>query len=1164
MPFSLDVPTARAQLGSPDFRRAYIDVVPQSDGTYQITVRIQRGNTVTTAISKVTVPKPPPNLRIGFSGSTGGSTNVHEIRNLAILQRPFADDDLATTLFNQPVSLNVISNDVFPGSNFNPGTVDLDPFTAGIQSTLTLSGRGTFSASSGGVVTFTPSGTFAGVISIPYSVKNTLNDDPALSAENQQNVSNPANITVIVRGADLATSVTGPSSATTGSTITYTVSTANLGTEPATNVAPTIQLPTGLTNVTVSSGSYNSGTGLVTFGTVSSLAPSASPISNTVSFTAPSPRLLTAPASATTPTPDPVATNNTATISTIIGQLPNPAEVCATPGKDGPGALSTTGTQPNTYFPGVSVANDRRSIVLNAGTGATAIAAGDLLLVMQMQGADINSTNSSAYGSGGSGGSGNLTSNYTAGTYEYAVAANAVTVAGTNKTLQLANPLTNTYVNQDFTTGNGQRRFQVIRIPQYSSLTVSGAVTGLAWNGTVGGVLAVDVAGQTTFSASSILDMNGKGFRGGGGVDYDGNNSYGINDFRNLASNNKQAAHGSKGEGIAGTPRYINIDGTSTDTNVEGYPGGSVGQGAPGNAGGGGTDAFPTGSNGGNTGGGGGGNGGNGGNGGGYNTSATGGKPGTAAASAAAGRIFLGGGGGAGSANSNSAEASSGADGGGIIILRTGLVSGSGIIRANGDAALNLTANDEGAGGGGAGGTVLIAAQNPTGLTNLVVEANGGRGGNARTNTNDIYGGGGGGGGGLIYSNGNISTSSVAGAGTNGTSSNGTANGTTAGTAGTVNRNASLPAGIAGAGDCLPTLTVDLKTTTPTVQRTGADGTPVNPALYTMTLFNTGGQASNVSPLVNLTSNIFQFDGTFTPEVVLTLANGTTTTAPAGFANPTSGVSLLSFGSFTMPAGARLTVTFRATIAASAQNNLAYQASAAVTYLNPLRTTASGTIQPGQNYAGGTDNSLGAAGGSNYTASSSTAEDVTIARPLPVTLTAFAVAASGQDAKLTWSTAQELNNDRFEVERSLDGASFERVGSVQGKGTTSVASTYTYVDAKAGRLSLKPIYYRLRQVDLDGTFSYSPVRTVRFERPAKMSIALYPNPHTGRATLDLTALPAGEYVVDITDLAGRHVQQLRVTGASENPLALTKLPLGTYFVRVHNNQVNLTLPMVRN
>src|SRR5262249_13172071 len=145
----------------------------------------------------------------------------------------------------------------------------------------------------------------------------------------------------------------------------------------------------------------------------------------------------------------------------------------------------------NTYFPGTnSPTAGSNSIVLGASTGAsTPISVGDLVLIIQIQGADINSTNNNNYGGNNGNGAGAVNTNFSAGLYEYAIATSNVPVGGGTLTVRgsgAGNGLVNGYFNAN-AGAQGQRRFEVIRVPQYSSVTLGGLVTAPAWNGTTGG-----------------------------------------------------------------------------------------------------------------------------------------------------------------------------------------------------------------------------------------------------------------------------------------------------------------------------------------------------------------------------------------------------------------------------------------------------------------------------------------------------------------------------------------------------------------------------------------------------------------------------------------------------------------------------------------------------
>ena len=175
-------------------------------------------------------------------------------------------------------------------------------------------------------------------------------------------------------------------------------------------------------------------------------------------------------------------------------------------------------------------------------------------------------------------------------------------------------------------------------------------------------------------------------------------------------------------------------------------------------------------------------------------------------------------------------------------------------------------------------------------------------------------------------------------------------------------------------------------------------------------------------------------------------------------------------------------------------------------------------------------------------------------RPLPVELLSFAAQALGRDARLNWRTATETNNDYFELQRSLDGRTFGAFGRVAGAGTSSRATDYAHTDAGIGATTTGPVYYRLRQVDRDGSFAYSPVRTVSFDQASagKPGISLFPNPATPAATttLDLGLLPAGTYQVRVLDALGRQVLTATAEGGKTTPLDLRASASGTYIVLV--------------
>lgn len=450
--------------------------------------------------------------------------------------------------------------------------------------------------------------------------------------------------------------------------------------------------------------------------------------------------------------------------------------------------ITSPNTIINTYYPGtasVSAGATKISVgAKNSNSSTTAISPGDLLLVIQMQGSTINYTNTSAYGGGTTTYSGYLTS--IAGKYEYVYAASGVI----NNTIYLGGTLKNSYTVSAATATAGQYTFQVVRVARYLNLIINAgaSVTCPSWDGSSGGIIAINASGTITLNGGTVIDAKGKGFRGGAGHQVSGGSVNGFEVVSNAPTYFSYVGyHGSKGEGIAGTPRHIPryTDSTLIDLGVEGYPGGSYAKGAPANAGGGGTDGDNN--NSANSGGGGGGNKGAGGRGGHtYNNNLDhGGYGGVSLTSIAQNNLIFGGGGGAGTTNNGTAApntfnvklgfCSSGGQGGGLVFIFSAAVSGTGSIDARGND--GLSAGQDGGGGGGGGGSVYFYSANGAGLTNVTINAAGGRGGDAWAVTLDDgtpnngameHGPGGGGGGGVVYTNAAINAASSAAGGAHG------------------------------------------------------------------------------------------------------------------------------------------------------------------------------------------------------------------------------------------------------------------------------------------------------------------------------------------------------------------------------------------------------------
>ncbi|UOQ55149.1 T9SS type A sorting domain-containing protein [Hymenobacter cellulosivorans] len=178
--------------------------------------------------------------------------------------------------------------------------------------------------------------------------------------------------------------------------------------------------------------------------------------------------------------------------------------------------------------------------------------------------------------------------------------------------------------------------------------------------------------------------------------------------------------------------------------------------------------------------------------------------------------------------------------------------------------------------------------------------------------------------------------------------------------------------------------------------------------------------------------------------------------------------------------------------------------------------------------------------------------------PLPVELLSFtAQERQPGTVVLDWRTASEKNNKGFAVERSLDAQTWQQLAFVAGRGTTTTSSSYSYSDRETSNAT--QLYYRLRQVDVDGKVSYSPVANItRGTADGRaVTVALAPNPASDYTTVHLSSPATGPLQVTVTDLTGRLVLEQKLTDPTNSQLRLpATLPAGTYLVQVNGTGVS--------
>ena len=176
----------------------------------------------------------------------------------------------------------------------------------------------------------------------------------------------------------------------------------------------------------------------------------------------------------------------------------------------------------------------------------------------------------------------------------------------------------------------------------------------------------------------------------------------------------------------------------------------------------------------------------------------------------------------------------------------------------------------------------------------------------------------------------------------------------------------------------------------------------------------------------------------------------------------------------------------------------------------------------------------------------------TYTTPMPVELTSFSADVINDKIMISWETATEINNAGFSVERSIDNKKFSEVAYVKGKGTSTEKSVYRFVDKSA--LSGK-YYYRLKQVDFDGTSQYSKSVEVDMGLPTEFSLNQnYPNPFNPSTTIRF-ALPMNAKVnIRLYNTLGQEVANILnnefSAGVHETVFNASNLSSGIYFYRL--------------
>ncbi|WP_051664076.1 T9SS type A sorting domain-containing protein [Dyadobacter crusticola] len=167
--------------------------------------------------------------------------------------------------------------------------------------------------------------------------------------------------------------------------------------------------------------------------------------------------------------------------------------------------------------------------------------------------------------------------------------------------------------------------------------------------------------------------------------------------------------------------------------------------------------------------------------------------------------------------------------------------------------------------------------------------------------------------------------------------------------------------------------------------------------------------------------------------------------------------------------------------------------------------------------------------------------------PLPVKLISFKASNSEKATDLVWTTTEESNASHFEIQRSTDGKTFRNVGEVQAKGESNSIESYHFSDFRSASMLLSTLYYRLKMIDKDGTFTFSSISSVMPDRTLPV---IYPNPVSEKLHLSEQIL-GNLQSISIVDLKGSVIYQSNTV--EQSGISASRIKAGLYMLRITYN-----------
>jgi hypothetical protein len=175
---------------------------------------------------------------------------------------------------------------------------------------------------------------------------------------------------------------------------------------------------------------------------------------------------------------------------------------------------------------------------------------------------------------------------------------------------------------------------------------------------------------------------------------------------------------------------------------------------------------------------------------------------------------------------------------------------------------------------------------------------------------------------------------------------------------------------------------------------------------------------------------------------------------------------------------------------------------------------------------------------------------------LPIELLSFEVSKQGtQQTLVEWSTALELDNNYFVIERSQDGTHWSPIGTVAGAGNSHSILSYSFIDQEAAEGFN---YYRLQQVDYNGKSSFSTIRSLNFG--SELSISIFPNPAQDALTVQIYNLK-GDVTIELINTLGQSVL-IKTNATASNTLDLSGMSAGVYYANITGTEMETVIEKI--